>query len=271
MKIMYDPVLDNEGNSYERSTLLKWLKEHQNSPISGQPLNEKMVTSNNALREAIYEYMGSEWLAHRKQEIEAIDKEASTGRSKLCSSNFRAKMDCFLRNTSRNLCGINLNLNQEDGLCAFKYGGIPFSLDVPSEAGVFCLYTREMVQESDVPECMRETVFERALELNFLQADTRGGCVSLRTSQSENEPWEMMFSYTDRVSEVTADDFSNILLNFVETAVLVRDRLMATVPRKESCQQQQQVGKCMRSQKDSGNTTPYPGLSRNIKQDQEIK
>lgn len=37
---------------------------------------------------------------------------------------------------------------------------------------------------------------------------------------------EIMFSYTDRVPEVSARDFSNILLNFVETSVMLRDKLM---------------------------------------------
>ena len=37
---------------------------------------------------------------------------------------------------------------------------------------------------------------------------------------------EIMFSYTDRVPEVSARDFSNILLNFVETSVTLRDKLM---------------------------------------------
>jgi hypothetical protein len=35
-----------------------------------------------------------------------------------------------------------------------------------------------------------------------------------------------MFNYTDRVAEVSARDFTNILLNFVETAVNLREKLM---------------------------------------------
>ena len=35
-----------------------------------------------------------------------------------------------------------------------------------------------------------------------------------------------MFSYTDRVPDVSARDFSNILLNFVETSVSLREKLM---------------------------------------------
>lgn len=38
-----------------------------------------------------------------------------------------------------------------------------------------------------------------------------------------------MFSYTDRVPEVSAHDFSNILLNFVETAVRMREKLLTTL------------------------------------------
>jgi hypothetical protein len=39
-----------------------------------------------------------------------------------------------------------------------------------------------------------------------------------------------MFSYTDRVPEVSARDFSNILLNFVETAVSLREKLLQGMP-----------------------------------------
>jgi hypothetical protein len=35
-----------------------------------------------------------------------------------------------------------------------------------------------------------------------------------------------MFSYADRVPEVNSHDFSNILLNFVETAVRMREKLL---------------------------------------------
>lgn len=34
-----------------------------------------------------------------------------------------------------------------------------------------------------------------------------------------------MFSYTDRVAEITAREFVNIIVNFTETAVLIRNKL----------------------------------------------
>lgn len=49
-----------------------------------------------------------------------------------------------------------------------------------------------------------------------------------------------MFSYTDRVPEVSARDFSNILLNFVETAVTLRNKLMPGAAETEPQQQAQQ-------------------------------
>jgi U-box domain len=71
-QIMLDPVLDGEGNTYEYSAILDWLKVqgHCTSPISHQPLSERMLNPNNSLREAIHEYMGSEWVraASRQRE-----------------------------------------------------------------------------------------------------------------------------------------------------------------------------------------------------------
>jgi U-box domain len=67
LQVMLDPVLDGEGNTYEYSAILDWLKQgHCTSPISHQPLSERMLNPNNSLREAIHEYMGSEWVCNAR-------------------------------------------------------------------------------------------------------------------------------------------------------------------------------------------------------------
>jgi U-box domain len=69
-QVMLDPVLDGEGNTYEYSAILDWLKVpgHCTSPISHQPLSERMLNPNNSLREAIHEYMGQEWVQNARQQ-----------------------------------------------------------------------------------------------------------------------------------------------------------------------------------------------------------
>lgn len=88
LQVMLDPVLDGEGNTYEYSAILDWLNKeghqgHRTSPISHQPLSERMLNPNNSLREAIHEYMGSEWVrnaraahnARQQQQQESLQQQ----------------------------------------------------------------------------------------------------------------------------------------------------------------------------------------------------
>lgn len=233
MEVMFEPVLDAEGNTYERAALFQWLEQNPTSPISRQPLNQRMVVSNNALRETIHEFMGDSWVLQKSAEKEnqpqlgntamvapsaaVIAAVANAGK---VPSRLRSKIDCFLQNTCNELGGLDLKLNS-DGCCAFRYDTITIVLDVPETIGVFCLYTKDLLQGFNNVD--QDRLYRRAMELNFLQGDTRGGCLSVRSHAGRKE---VMFSYTDRVPEVSARDFSNILLNFVETAVALRDKLM---------------------------------------------
>jgi hypothetical protein len=61
-----------------------------------------------------------------------------------------------------------------------------------------------------------------------ITGDTRGGCLSVKKHEDDGRRAEVIFSYTDRVAELCAQDFLNIILNFVETAVSLRRKLLAT-------------------------------------------
>jgi U-box domain len=206
LETMFDPVLDAEGNTYERYAILEWLKEHRTSPISRRHLSERMLKPNNSLREAIHEFMGTAWVQkqqkmimtttrtkqrslfrqnhqHRNRgvspsvqggdadadaatQLESSGSSGSSGSgSNSGSSHAREKIDCFLQFTSQKIAGGNLHflhLNSH-GCCAFQYDGITVVLDVPFKAGVFCLYTRNLV--TDLTDAMKDLL----LELNFLQ------------------------------------------------------------------------------------------------------
>jgi hypothetical protein len=56
------------------------------------------------------------------------------------------KIENFLQFASRQLGGLNLSLNDQ-GCCAFRYDGITIVLDVPTQTGAFCLYTRSLVPD----------------------------------------------------------------------------------------------------------------------------
>lgn len=162
LEVMFDPVLDAEGNTYERSALLQWLQHNATSPVSRQPLNEHMIVSNNALRETIHEFMGTTWV-----QSNTADQEDAPPRSGLAPSRLRSKIDCFLQNTCKELGGLDLKLNS-DGCCAFRYDNITIVLDVPDQVGIFCLYTKGLLQDVSFDQ---DEVYKRAMELNFLQGE----------------------------------------------------------------------------------------------------
>jgi hypothetical protein len=54
-EIMSDPVIDPEGNSYERSAIEEWLNKNKTSPITRSPLAIGDLIPNRALQTAIEE------------------------------------------------------------------------------------------------------------------------------------------------------------------------------------------------------------------------
>jgi hypothetical protein len=155
LDIMYDPVLDPEGNTYERRAIVEWLRHKRNSPVSRQPLNDKMLIPNNALRDTIHEFMGTDW-------CDLQVREHPPAGLPLRGLSFRAKIDCYLQSISQEISGVSLCLN-EHGHCIFQYENIVIVLYVPESVGVFCFYTRQLVPT--VTDSMKDLI----LELNFLQ------------------------------------------------------------------------------------------------------
>ena len=54
--MMQDPVVDPEGNSYEKAAIIQWLQQSQNSPIARTPLTASQLVPNRALAASIVEY-----------------------------------------------------------------------------------------------------------------------------------------------------------------------------------------------------------------------
>lgn len=213
MMVMYDPVLDTEGNTYERSAISEWLQRKKNSPVSRQPLSESMLIPNLALRETIHESMGSEWVAQKEKDFPKIGSPSPSSEP----ASFRDKIDSYLQHTGDEIGGLNLRLDDQ-GYCAFRYDEITVILYVPEKVGIFCFYTRELVPK------ITESMKDRLLELNYLQGETKGGCLS--TKRHDDGHLEVLFSYSDRVPQVSATDFRTILYNFVITATSLRWRLL---------------------------------------------
>lgn len=58
-EIMHDPVVTNNGRSYERATLIEHLKRSPTDPLTREPLKISELRPNLALKEACQEFMES--------------------------------------------------------------------------------------------------------------------------------------------------------------------------------------------------------------------
>ncbi len=55
MELMYDPVMNESGNTYERVNILKWIKDKDTDPVTNVKLKNKDLISNNILKSIINE------------------------------------------------------------------------------------------------------------------------------------------------------------------------------------------------------------------------
>eukprot|EP00287_Rhodomonas_sp_CCMP768_P015438 CAMPEP_0196759010 /NCGR_PEP_ID=MMETSP1091-20130531/104479_1 /TAXON_ID=302021 /ORGANISM="Rhodomonas sp., Strain CCMP768" /LENGTH=112 /DNA_ID=CAMNT_0042107849 /DNA_START=32 /DNA_END=370 /DNA_ORIENTATION=+ len=56
-EIMVDPVIDNEGNTYERAAIEQWLDRSPTSPITRNPLSPRSLRTNRALKNIIEQFL----------------------------------------------------------------------------------------------------------------------------------------------------------------------------------------------------------------------
>ena len=57
-ELMEEPCVTQDGQTYERHAIEYWLKDHDTSPLTGQPLAHKELTANLVLRGMIREWRG---------------------------------------------------------------------------------------------------------------------------------------------------------------------------------------------------------------------
>ena len=178
MEAMVDPVIDSEGNTFERAALLQWLSHYGASPISRQPLNANLVVPNFALRETIHEVMGKTWVEKQTEQIElqysemadvsesSIESIGSTRKSP--TDMYRGKIQCYLRKLSQEVGGGAMNLELDDnGVCMFRCENMTIVIEVPVDASFVYIYTVH-----SVPSLSEESK-DKMLELNRLQSETR--------------------------------------------------------------------------------------------------
>ncbi|KAJ3339445.1 hypothetical protein HDU93_008260 [Gonapodya sp. JEL0774] len=74
--LFVDPVVDHEGNSFEREAIEKWLDRNPSSPITRSPLEKSMLAPNRALRTLV-----EEWCAANNVPLVGTTQTAPTANS----------------------------------------------------------------------------------------------------------------------------------------------------------------------------------------------
>jgi len=77
-EIMKDPVIAFDGNTYERTAIENYLKEHNKSPVTGAVAAHTIVIPNNAIKQLIEEFLGANGLKARHQ-VEKSQDLVETG------------------------------------------------------------------------------------------------------------------------------------------------------------------------------------------------
>lgn len=218
LNVMMDPVMDVDGNSYERLAIVEWLARNGTSPVTRNPLRKNHLVPNRALRELIFDHMGPEWSRNAQEELraQAVPKQeeqkppSPTPHASVANNEYRAAIDSFLEQISRAV-GKNIRLN-DHGICAFTYEQLTIVVEVPEALGSFFIYS-----QMNYDPAKRLGMLQKAMELNYLQQETMGGCLSCENANNGGN--NLFFSYTDRVEDVDSTDFRNILENFIDTAL----------------------------------------------------
>jgi hypothetical protein len=76
----------------------------------------------------------------------------------------------------------------------------------------------------------------------------------LSTKKHENGTYDIFFSYSDRINEISAADFCNIVPNFIETASRLRSKLVLG-------EQKERVTRSMDTSAPSTQENAYVGMA----------
>jgi curved DNA-binding protein CbpA len=122
-RLMKDPVMDTEGNTYEREAIERWLRVQSSSPITNGHLSLEMLRPDRDLKKAIYKATGkprSKSQTRSKSRSESPTNELVSG---------RVLVDSYLREiSSKSKLSVSLD---GMGICAFSYRRITFVIEVP--------------------------------------------------------------------------------------------------------------------------------------------
>ena len=78
-EVMTDPVIDHEGNSYQRIAILDWLERQHTSPITRNPLRPEQLTTNRALRDLLEVHEDQRSVAEAGRRLRALSCNGGAG------------------------------------------------------------------------------------------------------------------------------------------------------------------------------------------------
>lgn len=131
---MKDPVVDTEGNTYDREAIERWLRVQSSSPVTNGSLSLDMLRPNRELKRAIYRATGKP-----RSKSQNRTKSRSTSPTQELNSN-RVLIDSYLREiSSKSKLSVSLD---GTGICAFSYRRTTFVVEVPITPGAgFMVYS----------------------------------------------------------------------------------------------------------------------------------
>jgi len=140
-EVMNEPMTDFEGNSYERSVILKYLETHSTSPVTGNALCPLHLTANSGLKERI------QYTLKLKSCIDALSSqekssstsglvmnETSAKTSQQCHSKpltLRQSVDMFIKELNSTSANVIITRLDSSGKASFTYNGLDYTLQVP--------------------------------------------------------------------------------------------------------------------------------------------
>lgn len=131
-RVYKDPVIDSEGNTYEREAIERWLRSQSSSPVTNNYLCVEMLKPNRELKRTIYKATG-------KPRSKSQSRPPKYSPSQEFSSG-RVLVDSYLHEISNN-SKLTVSLDGM-GICAFKYRRITFVIEVPiDEHAGFMVYS----------------------------------------------------------------------------------------------------------------------------------
>lgn len=213
--VMFHPVLDRQGNSYERVAIEAWLHLNQTSPLTEQPLEARALIPNRAMQDVIHGFMGTEWKATKQRQLPTGHLEDFISNSRWQrprhTCEYRRRVDSYLNDIS-NAINMELMLN-ENGACMFQYENLAFYIQVDEHTSYVTLSCESIVEE------ITDEIKGKMLRLSHFQ--TRGACLSLNSTQGNRETVRLV--YIKSISaELSSKKFGRVLEDFLGTAISLK-------------------------------------------------